>query len=799
MQESLFSPYEIKPYGLHFQQEDGPAVVRLFVLEENLFRVLITEGEHLQEPKTWTVAPGLEDIPYEGRDRLDLSPFSLPDFRYWREKVTVTVETDQLRAVVNLKGFRITWFENHRGRWTPIACDRQTQSYNWNRSLGSGLFHYLERDRKDHYYGLGKKTGKLNRHGRRYRMNNLDAMGYDAETTDPLYKHIPFYITYHPEKQMAYGLFYDNLSPSVFDMGAELDNYHGFYRYFQAEAGDLDYYFIGGPRVRDVVKRYTWLTGKTAFPPRWSLGYSGSTMHYTDAPDAQEQLQQFIQDCKTHQIPCSSFQLSSGYTSIDAKRYVFHWNRDKIPEPEKLVQTFAENGMKLCANIKPCLLQDHPRFQELKEKGLLVQNRWREKPEIVQFWDDTGAYLDFTHPETIRWWKDQIQEQLLQVGIASTWNDNNEYEIWDSEAQVHGFGSPRSIQGLRPVMPLLMTQASYHSQRENAPTERPYLITRSGCSGMQRYAQTWTGDNYTSWKTLKFNIPMGIGLSLSGIYNFGHDIGGFSGPAPEPELLIRWVQNGALLPRFTIHSWNDDGTVNEPWMYPEATTLIRQSLQLRYRFLPYLYHLFYQAHAYDQPIVRPAFYDYGHDPHSFKESDDFFVGSLLLVASVVEKGARERKVYLPRHSAGWFDYHTGQWYEGGQKIHLDAPLDRLPLLFRGNSIIPVTTGKGNADNEEQRGLLLYPSPEGGEAELRLLEDDGISYGYQTGDCAWLTVHLEATREEIRVTLGSEGKKPLPYQAIQLLLPPGENRRVRVGDKSWHPLDHNGKINVKVGG
>lgn len=237
---------------------------------------------------------------------------------------------------------------------------------------GDGVAHYLSRRKDERFYGTGEKAGDLQRTGKRYEMRNLDAMGYNAVSTDPLYKHIPFTITQRSD--ISYGLFYDNLSSCWLDLGNEIDNYHTAYRRWQAEAGDIDYYLFTGKQVLDVTKAFVRLTGKTLFGPKWSLGYSGSTMHYTDAPDAQNQLMNFIRLCEQHAIPCDSFQLSSGYTSINGKRYVFNWNYDKVPQPKVMSQSFHDAGLKLAANIKPCLLQDHPRYGEVAERGLFIRD-----------------------------------------------------------------------------------------------------------------------------------------------------------------------------------------------------------------------------------------------------------------------------------------------------------------------------------------------------------------------------------------------------------------------------------------
>jgi alpha-glucosidase len=183
-------------------------------------------------------------------------------------------------------------------------------------------------------------------------------------------------------------------------------------------------------------------------------------------------------------------------------------------------------------NIKPALLRS-PHYAELAAKGWFVKDADGD-PIECQFWDELGAYVDFTNPDAAAWWRGQVTAQLLDYGIASTWNDNNEYEIWDRRARIDGFGAPRPAAAERPVQTLLMMRASRQAQRAHDPRHRPYVVTRSGMAGMQRYAQTWSGDNNTSWESLRFNQKMGLGLALSGVSNHGHDIGGFAGPRPNP-------------------------------------------------------------------------------------------------------------------------------------------------------------------------------------------------------------------------------------------------------------------------
>lgn len=765
-----------------FNLKEENVIARIFVLEDDIVRVLFTKGNTLNLKNTWLVAPDMEDIPLEGRDKLDVSIFSLPPCKFERNIHNISIETKNLKLIVNLDGFKITWYYKNIEENKDIAImkDRNTQAYNLDGSLGEGICHYIERDINESYYGLGEKSGETERAGKRYRMMSIDPMGYDAKSTDPLYKHIPFYITRNSETGISHGIFYDNMSKCVFDMGNEMDNYHGKYRYFQSEAGDLDYYVIAGPKIKDVTKRYSWLTGKTIFTPKWSLGYSGSTMTYTDEPNAQERLEEFLHLCEKHDIICDSFQLSSGYTSIEEKRYVFNWNYDKFPNPKEFTKDYHEKNVYLCANIKPCLLKSHPKYEELKERELFIKNGTDNSPELAQFWDGLGSYIDFTNEEAFNWWKEQVKKQLLEFGIDSTWNDNNEYEIWSKNVQCNLFKENLNFELVRALQPLLMMKSSYEAQKEFSPTLRPYLISRSGCPGMQRYVQTWSGDNYTSWETLKYNIKMGIGLSLSGIYNLGHDVGGFAGPAPSPELFLRWVQNGIFYPRFTIHSWNFDKTVNVPWMYSEITDKVRNLIKFRYKITPYLYTALYNAHENYEPIIKPTFLDFENDKKTFEECDDFILGDCMLITSVVEEGASQRAVYLPKLREGWYDFNTQDWYEGGQTVTIPAPLEYSPFMVKAGSIIPVNDNQSTflTKSDDKRSFYLFPYKKLGLSEYSLYEDDGISLNYKNMHTK-INIKMDCNEKYIEISLNKKGNFELPYKKISFYLPKTESRALVV--------------------
>ncbi|MXN76684.1 alpha-glucosidase [Burkholderia sp. 4701] len=748
--------------------------IEVFVLADDIIRVLVLPDGALHGPRTWAIAPGMDDVPLEGRDRRDMSGFDPVPYTTMADRERVKIETACVRLTVALDGGFCAWDILHDGAWQRVMNDRRTQAYNFG-WWDARVYHYVERRPDERVFGLGERAGALDRTNQRFEMRNIDAMGYSARTSDPLYKHIPFYLAWQPQTLTGFGLFYDTLADCRFDMGRELDNYHGHYRHFIAEHGDLDYYFIASPATPlHAVRRFTWLTGRPALMPKWGLGYSGSTMSYTDAPDAQERMEEFLARCGEHDILCDSFHLSSGYTSIGPKRYVFNWNRDKFPDVDGFVKRYLDHGVRLCPNIKPCLLQDHPAFDEAAAAGLLIEAR-NGDPAWVQFWDEVGAYLDFTNPATIDWWKSRVKDSLLRHGIAATWNDNNEFEIWSPDAIAHGFGQPFPAREAKVLQTLLMMRASRDAQREHAPGMRPFLVSRSGGVGMHRYVQTWSGDNTTSWETLRYNLKMGLGLAMSGVSNSGHDIGGFAGPAPEPELLVRWVEFGIFLPRFSIHSWNDDGTVNEPWMYPDVTGEIAGLIKLRYRLIPYLYELLWQSHSAYEPVLRPMFAEFPQDPQCLADGDDMMLGTSLLVAPVVEKGQPVRQVYLPANTR-WVSYWSGETFDGGRTVTFPAPFGQPVMLLREGAVLPLNVAEQHFGRPaDERAFIVVPHAGSGVATGSCVDDDGETPLSPGGEPGRWNVAVSSDAATLRISVERTGPMCGNQTHVQVSVPSADRR------------------------
>jgi alpha-glucosidase len=751
--------------GATFDCGDGVSC-RIVMLAPDMARVLFLRDGAVRQPRTWMVpAYGQADVPWEGRDRLDDASWPNPHINFTAVSGRVVIQTEAMRVVVALDSFAITWAMPDG---TVFARDRAAHGTSFGQS---GIRHAFARDEDDCYYGLGDKTGPLDLSGRRLRTTMMDSLGYDPERGDPLYKHWPFLITRDGASGVSYGVLYDNMAAATFDLGCEHDNYYGAFRSYEAEGGDLDYYLFCGPRLSAVTPKFLALTGMPALPPRWTLGFAQTAMAIADSPNAQERIEEFIERCGSEKIDVSAFHFGSGYTSIGPKRYVFNWNRDKFPDPEGLMRRFHDAGMKIVANLKPCLLDDHPRYGEPLADGAYV-NGGDGAPAISQFWDGEGAHLDFTNPAGIAWWQRGLREQVLASGIDCAWNDNNEYGFWNEDAVCNGFGASIPLDLARPLQPLLMTRASLEEQSRVKPTERAFTVTRAGCPGIQRYAQTWSGDNTTSWRSLKWNLRTGLQMSLSGMGNTGHDIGGFAGPVPDAELLIRWTQAGVLHPRFIMNSWKPDGVYTSPWLHPEATATIRDAIRLRARLIPYLYSLMHEYTALGVPPLQPLFMRFEDDPHAFADGDALMLGPFLLGCPVTGPGLRAVEAYLPEGPGNWFDVWSEEALPAGRIATLAAPLDRLPLAASAGAILPLAS----PHDATARDVLIFPGMASGESRFVLWEDDGIS---PSAPATALTFEMTWTPETIEFSLSISGDYTLPFDSIRVAVPRAERRTLRL--------------------
>ncbi len=522
-------------------------------------------------------------------------------------------------------------------------------------------------------YGLGDKTGSINRWGRRFRNAPIDALGYDSEQTDPLYKDIPFFIHLDKVSKQAHGIFFDNFHEKFFDFGRERKPSP--YYYFGASGGELNYYFIQGPAIKDVVSRYLEITGKPPEWPSFTYGYLASGMSYTEndstaSSKVENNLLNAFKRFSSQNISATAFHLSSGYIQdSNGQRQQFIWNQEKFPDPKAFSKQAKDLGVELCANVKPVLLTTHPWYQEACKLNLFVEHSRHSLPLIVDYWGGQGSYLDFRKTATQTWWKEKLRQYILDNGVRGVWNDNNEYEIFE----------PHSASGHTMEMQIIMAKLAWEAGSD-------WVLSRSGYAGIQKYAQSWTGDNYSSWKSLQYDNAILSSCGLSGLIHMGVDIGGFWGDTPDSELLLRWIQNGVFTPRFCIHSYKSIPT--EPNMYasthPEHFKIIQKFMALRTELIPYIKEAAKQSAKQGIPIMRPTVYDFQDDPNTYEQSFEYMFGDKFLVAPVYKPNSETniREIYLPGKNTTWTHYFSGEKFQGGQVIKLETKLEEIPVFER---------------------------------------------------------------------------------------------------------------------
>ncbi len=636
------------------------------------------------------------------------------------------------------------------------------------------LYHYSFVDYDhDHFYGLGDQNGPLEKMGKHIHLCPKDAIGLDGKYGGPTYKHIPFYIRINEQNRHALGLYYNNSHDSTFDLGNERSGYWDRYCYYSVDGGDIDLFLINGPTTADVVSRYTLLTGRQTMPTKQSLGFMFTTMYYGEFDDhADEAIYKVLDTFDDLELPIDNFGVPSGYTTgeTDRLRYTFTWNYRRFPSPETFISTLRERGIDLMPNMKPGLLPKHPNLDDFAREDAFVKEADGKTDYIGRWWGGPGRFVDFTNPAGRKIWSELLTKTMLDKGMHSVWNDNNEYDgVEDRLAVCSNEGQGGTMTWLKPIQSNMMAYTVTQAILEKYPNERPYILSRCGFAGIQRYAQTWGGDNHTSWNSLKYNVAMIIGAGLSGLANFGCDIGGFSGPAPSEELLLRWIQNGIFQIRFTMNSASSDNTVTLPWMYPAILDEIREAMHLRYRLLPYLYSLMAEAAKSGLPAWRPLFMEFPDDPQAYRDNlFTFMLGPSLLVASVLEEGASSRKIYLPKDPEGtvWYDLQNNlKAYEGGQTIDYPVDYSSIPLFLRGNAVLPTTNDiyRITKDNIDTLNILVAAD---NDSSFVYYDDDGISLDYQNGVYAQTKIDV-TSGETVEIHFTREGSYETNYKTLAL--------------------------------
>ena len=590
----------------------------------------------------------------------------------------------------------------------------------------------------DCLYGLGDKTGFLNKRGYEYDMWNTDDPAPHVDSFKALYKSIPFFIVFN--KSYSYGYFFDNTYKSNFNMAKNNSEVVsiGF------TDGPLNYYFIGGNNLKDVVSNYTYITGRMDMPKRFTLGYHQSRWSYS----TKDEVIKLVDNFKKYDIPLECVHLDIDY--MDGYR-VFTVNDERFSDFKNFTEEMKNKGVKLVTIIDPGVKVD----SNYDVYNYIVKNKLvaTENNEVYvnSVWPGESVYPSFINPKLRTYWG-ELDGKMLDLGVSGIWNDMNEpasfngplpskVEFFDGN-RIHYHDEVHNIYGH------YMAKATYEGMKKHN-NERPFVITRACYAGTQKYSTVWTGDNHSIWSHLQMAIPQICNLGLSGFAFAGCDVGGFSSDATK-ELLIRWAELGAITPLFRNHSAM--GTKRqEPWEFDDETiSIYRKAVKLRYEIIPYYYDLFFEAANTGIPAFRAVVLEYPEDSNTYEINDEVMLGANILASPVVEQGKRNKLVYLPS-GTNWYDYYSYDKFEPGYHIY-DTPLDKLPLFVKEGAIIPKYPNYESLDDPKNIIFEIYP----GDGTYIHYQDNGVDFNYEEGEYNIYEIsHIDGN---IRIDLSYNGYK-----------------------------------------
>ena len=717
------SGYEVSGQKIFFQYEGSSLRPCVEVITESIVNVFVDYNGHGHESRA-------VETQIEKRDEMEKD---IP-VRVRREEDGVIVKTSKLTFVVG-DGFAVDFY-NSEGMPLSLACrsGRKRNSSEMNEAmlaLLAGEGHKAEEvsgdypvqelralDEGDCIYGLGDKTGFLNKREYEYEMWNSDIPDPQEDNFKSLYKSIPFMMVL--KENAVYGIFFDNHGKTYFNLGKENTDYY----VLGADEGNLDYYFMAGESLKAVISDYTWLTGRAPMQQMWTLGYHQSRWGY----ESEEKIRDVAQKLAENKLPCDCIHFDIDY--MDHYK-VFTWNKDTYRDEKKVISDLKEMGIKAVTIIDPGVKveKDYYVYEEGVKNGYFATTPEGEVYVNV-VWPGDAVFPDFGNPKVRRWWGEK-QKYLITLGVAGVWNDMNEPAsfrgplprdvVFTDEDRISTHAWMHNVYGHN------MAKATYEGWREFSG-KRPFVITRACYSGSQKYAVAWTGDNHSIWSHLRMAIPQMCNLGMSGMNFIGTDVGGF-GSDTTPELLIRWTQVGCFSPLFRNHCALGRRS-QEPWQFgEEVLSISRKYINLRYELLPYLYDLMYETERTGIPMVRPLVLEYDRDENVKNRNDEFMLGDRMLIAPVVEQGAREKLVYLP--AGVWYDYWTGERKEGESFFVRQAPLDTCPIYVKAGAVIPKYPVRMHVGPDKDDLLILEVYP--GEGTYIHYQDNGEDFRYREGE------------------------------------------------------------------
>ncbi len=674
------------------------STLELIVYQESVIRVRIHKEGFVFDPNPYSVVAEPFDMPFNVRE----------------EDHQLVLETAMVTAYVTKDPIRIT-FCNKDGQ--VVNQDDPAFGSSW---IGVSGTTYKVLQEGERFIGLGEKTGGLDRRGKSFTNWNYDFFAYPVDG-DPLYMSVPFYMGVH--SGLTYGIFFDNTYKTLFNFGASNRRFS----YFTSEGPNIDYYFIHHDTVAGIIEAYTFLTGRTPMPPKWCLGYQ--QCRYSYYPD--KEVLNVARTFRDKQLPADVIYLDIHYME-DYKVFTFH--PERFPDPKGLMDELKKMGFHVVVIVDPGVKieEGYEAYETGKREDIFAKY-----PDNTYYegavWPGWCHFPDFTNPKARDWWGEHFKI-YTEAGIEGFWNDMNEPATWGNcvpdLVEFNYEGLHATHRRAHNVYGMQMARSTYEGVKQQMDGKRPFILSRSGFAGIQRYAAVWTGDNVASDDHMITGVRLINSLGLSGVPYAGYDVGGFAGEASR-EMFARWIALGAFSPFYRGHSMINSRDA-EPWTFGEEVEEVsRNYLNLRYRLLPYLYSVFREAGRTGMPVQRSLAIDYTHDHRIYQANyeNQYLFGPSFLIAPVRSHDTIV-KVLLPK--GAWYDFYRDTHYEGDTEILYEVRSDEIPIFVKAGAIIPMQT-QVQSTKEQPEDVLLLHVYHGSEASVfDFYDDDGETYAYRNG-------------------------------------------------------------------
>jgi len=641
----------------------------------------------------------------------------------------IVLHSNGITVNIQKKPFQISYWFNNK----PIISEKEGYT-----KIESGESIQFNLTKDEVLYGGGARALGMNRRGNRLQLYNRAHYGYETRSELMNYT-MPLVMSSN-----MYAVHFDNAPIGYLDLDSKQDNTLT----YETISGRKTYQVIVGDSWLDLIDNYTDLTGKQPLPPRWAFGNFSSRFGYHSQKEVEETVQKF----KDEKIPLDAVIIDIYWFGKDIQGHMgnLEFLKDSFPNPKQMIKNLDDKGVKTVLVTEPFILTTSKRWQETVDKDVLAKDSVGNPYKFDFYFGNTGL-IDIYNPKGKAWFWN-IYKELADMGVKGVWGDLGEPEVHPSKL-LHATGSADEVHN---VYGHDWARLVFEGYQKDFPNQRPFILMRSGSSGSQRFGLIpWSGDVNRTWGGLQSQTEIAIQMAMQGLAYMHSDLGGFAGANLDDELYTRWLQYGVFQPIYRPHAQEE--VPAEPVFREEKTKqLAKQSIELRYKLLPYNYTLAFENNQSGAPLMRPVFFDEPNSKTQQLSATTYLWGKDFLVTPIVNSNVKEQEVYFPKNNV-WFDFYTDEKFEGGQTKAIQTKENYIPTYVRAGAFIPMAKLVQSTDtyNASSLDVHYYYDESVITSTSQLYNDDGLTpNAFEKGNYELLQFESEIEKGNLEIEFES---------------------------------------------